>query len=70
MTIRYATLASPTLRTAYDELDAPRSDIHALEADARARGWNDEAARHNRVADALTDHLAASTAERPSTPRG
>ena len=27
------------------------------ETDAPARGWNDEAARHNRVADALTDHL-------------
>jgi len=127
MTIRYATLASPTLRTAYDEaigkmrrqftltpvgkpivpdtvswignemlktrvahgycsrheaagacpyanicetcdnfvtgpefrdaLDAQRTDIRALEADARDRGWNDEAARHHRVAATLSDHL-------------
>jgi site-specific recombinase XerD len=38
-------------------LKAQRSDIQTLEADARARGWLDEAARHHRVADALTDHL-------------
>ncbi|GAF46561.1 hypothetical protein RW1_031_01460 [Rhodococcus wratislaviensis NBRC 100605] len=38
-------------------LEAQRTDIQALEADARDRGWPDEAARHHRVADALTDHL-------------
>jgi integrase len=127
MTIRYATLASPTLRTAYDEamgkmrrqftltpvgkpilpdkvgwlhsemlktrvahgycarhpaagacpyanicetcdnyLTAPEfrdaltdqlADIQALKADADTRGWTNEAARHDRVAQALTDHL-------------
>jgi integrase len=127
MTIRYATLASPTLRTAYDEAmgkmrrqftltpagkpiipdkvnwlhsemlktrvahgycsrhqaaaacpyanicetcdnfvtgpefaDAIRdqlSDVRNLQADARSRGWDSEAARHRRVIDALTNHL-------------
>lgn len=38
-------------------LEAQRTDIEALEADAHDRGWPDEAARHHRVADALTDHL-------------
>jgi integrase len=128
MTIRYATLASPTLRTAYDQAmgqmrrqftltpagkpiipdkvswlnsemlktrvahgycsrheaagacpyanicetcdnfvtapeftDAIRdqlSDVRNLQADARSRGWDSEAARHGRVIDALTDHLS------------
>ncbi|QSE87805.1 tyrosine-type recombinase/integrase (plasmid) [Rhodococcus pseudokoreensis] len=40
-----------------DALEAQRTDIQALETDARDRGWPDEAARHHRVADALTDHL-------------
>jgi integrase len=127
MTIRYATLASPTLRAAYDEAmgkmrrqftltpagkpiipdkvswlnsemlktrvahgycsrhqaagacpyanicetcdnfitgpehtDAIRSqltDIQHLRADAQARGWDSEAARHARVTQALTSHL-------------
>lgn len=127
MTIRYATLASPTLRTAYDEamgkmrrqftltpagkpilpdkvswlhsemlktrvahgycarhpaagpcpyanicetcdnyITAPEfrgaltdqlADIEVLKADAGKRGWTDEAARHDRVAHALNDHL-------------
>lgn len=127
MTIRYATLASPTLRAAYDDamgkmrrqytltpagkpilpdkvgwlhsemlktrvahgycsrhpaagpcpyanicetcdnyITAPEfraaltdqlTDIHALKTDAHNRGWTDEAARHDRVAHALTDHL-------------
>ncbi|WP_345353531.1 site-specific integrase, partial [Rhodococcus olei] len=38
-------------------LEAQRTDIQTLETDARDRGWHDEAARHHRVADALTDHL-------------
>lgn len=33
------------------------ADIQALKADAETRGWTDEAARHDRVAHALTDHL-------------
>jgi integrase len=127
MTLRYATLASPTLRTAYDEamgkmrrqftltpvgkpilpdkvgwlhsemlktrvahgycarhpaagacpyanicetcdnyitgpefrgtLTDQLADIQALKADATNRGWTDEAARHDRVAHALIDHL-------------
>lgn len=127
MTLRYATLASPTLRTAYDEamgkmrrqftltpagkpivpdkvgwlhsemlktrvahgycarhpaagacpyanicetcdnyITAPEfrdaltqqlADIEALKTDAETRGWTDEAARHDRVTHALTDHL-------------
>jgi hypothetical protein len=40
-----------------DALEAQRTDVEALEVDARDRGWPDEAARHHRVADALTDHL-------------
>jgi integrase len=128
MTIRYATLASPTLRTAYDEavgkmrrqltltpvgkpiipdrvswlnsemlktrvahgycsrheaagacpyanicetcdnfVTGPEfhtairdqlADVQHLQVDAAARGWHSEAARHARVADTLTDHLA------------
>lgn len=127
MTLRYATLASPTLRTAYDEamgkmrrqftltpagrpilpdkvswlhsemlktrvahgycarhpaagpcpyanicetcdnyITAPEfretltdqiADIHALKVDAENRGWTDEAARHDRVARSLADHI-------------
>ncbi|WP_204802363.1 tyrosine-type recombinase/integrase [Mycobacterium riyadhense] len=127
MTIRYATLASPTLRAAYDDamgkmrrqftltpvgrpilpdkvswlhsemlktrvghgycarhpaagacpyanicetcdnyIAAPEfrgaltnqlADVQALKVDADNRGWADEAARHDRVAHALTDHL-------------
>jgi site-specific recombinase XerD len=127
MTIRYATLASPTLRAAYDEAmgkmrrqftltpagkpiipdkiswlnsemlktrvahgycsrhqaagacpyanicetcdnfitgpefaDAIRgqlNDLRHLHTDAQARGWDSEAARHTRVAEALTSHL-------------
>jgi integrase len=128
MTIRYATLASPTLRAAYDEamgkmrrqftltpagkpiipdkvswlnsemlktrvahgyctrheaagacpyanicetcdnfvtgpefapaLRDQLADVQRLHADAQPRGWDSEAARHARVADALADHLA------------
>lgn len=127
MTLRYATLASPTLRAAYDDamgkmrrqftltpvgrpilpdkvswlhsemlktrvghgycarhpaagacpyanicetcdnyITAPEfrgaltnqlADVQALKVDAEERGWTDEAARHDRVAHALTDHL-------------
>ncbi|MGZ4525719.1 MAG: hypothetical protein ACXVX7_04505 [Mycobacterium sp.] len=33
------------------------ADIQARKADAETRGWADEAARHDHVAHALTDHL-------------
>jgi len=33
------------------------ADIKALRTDADSRGWTDEAARHERVAHALTGHL-------------
>jgi integrase len=127
MTIRYATLASPALRTAYDEamgkmrrqftltpagqpiipdkvswlnsemlktrlahgycsrheaagacpyanicetcdnfvtgpefsdaIQAQLTDVQHLQADAQARGWDSDVARHARVAEALTSHL-------------
>jgi integrase len=38
-------------------LSAQIDDVHALRADAQARGWDDEAARHTRVAEALQTHL-------------
>jgi hypothetical protein len=40
-----------------DVLTDQLADIHALKADAETRDWTDEAARHDRVAHALTDHL-------------
>lgn len=40
-----------------DILAAQRDDIHDLRDDAEQRGWTDEAARHQRVADALDTHL-------------
>ena len=40
-----------------DTLTDQLADIQALKADAQPRGWADEAARHDRVAHALTDHL-------------
>ena len=40
-----------------DALTDQLADIQALETDAQTRGWTDEAARHNRVAHAITDHL-------------
>ncbi len=32
-------------------------DVRALQADAQARGWDDEAARHKRVSASLDEHL-------------
>ena len=32
--------------------------VRRLHADAQSRGWESEAARHARVADALADHLS------------
>jgi len=40
-----------------DALTDQLADIQALKTDAQTRGWTDEAARHTRVAHALTDHL-------------
>jgi integrase len=40
-----------------DALTDQLTDIQALKADADNRGWTDEAARHDHVAHALTDHL-------------
>jgi len=40
-----------------DALTDQLADIEALKADAETRGWTDEAARHERVTHALTDHL-------------
>jgi integrase len=40
-----------------DALTHQLTDIHALKSDAESRGWTDDAARHERVAHALTDHL-------------
>jgi integrase len=40
-----------------DILADQRDDIRALRDDAEQRGWADEAARHQRVADALDTHL-------------
>jgi hypothetical protein len=45
----------------HDTLRVQLADIQQLHADAHARGWDNEAARHARVADALTDHLARLT---------
>jgi len=42
---------------ATEVLSAQIVDVHALRADAQARGWDDEAARHTRVAEALQTHL-------------
>lgn len=40
-----------------DVLEHQRDDVRALRDDAADRGWTDEAARHNRVVEALDGHL-------------
>lgn len=40
-----------------DTLSAQLADVTELRDDARARGWTDETARHERVATALERHL-------------
>lgn len=40
-----------------DALTHQLTDVNALKSDAERRGWTDDAARHERVAHALTDHL-------------
>jgi hypothetical protein len=38
-------------------INAQLADVRALRADAQARGWDDEAARHQRVEASLHQHL-------------
>ena len=40
-----------------DIIDAQLADVTALRDDADLRGWTDERARHQHVADALANHL-------------
>jgi len=51
-------------------LAAQRQDAQALAADAEARGWIDEAARHHRLIarlDAVMAHAATTSLSRPSS---
>jgi hypothetical protein len=41
-----------------DAIQAQLTDVQHPQADAEARGWDGEAGRHSRVAEALTSHLA------------
>ncbi|RFZ42522.1 hypothetical protein DAVIS_02100 [Mycobacterium marinum] len=45
------------MSAAASTISAQLNDIRALQADAQARGWHDEAARHQRVAASLNQHL-------------
>jgi hypothetical protein len=40
-----------------DAIRCQLTDLRHLQADAQARGWDSEAARHARVTTALTSHL-------------
>ena len=51
-----ATTTSPHPNSA-DALTDQLADTQALKTNAKTRGWTNEAARHDRVAHALTDHL-------------
>jgi hypothetical protein len=42
---------------ATNTIAAQLDDVHALQADAEGRGWDDEAARHRRVGASLEAHL-------------
>lgn len=42
---------------AVETITSQLDDVHALRADAQARGWDGEAARHHRVETALEQHL-------------
>jgi len=44
-----------------DAIQNQLTDIQHLQADAQTRGWDGEAARHARVAEALTGHLGRLT---------
>jgi len=48
--------------TFLDVIDAQRADAEALAADAQARGWADEAARHRRLVERLDMLMARSRA--------
>jgi len=41
----------------HDVLAGQLADVSILREDAEQRGWTDEAARHDRVAEALTRHI-------------
>ena len=47
-------------------ISAQLDDIRALQADAEARGWEDEAARHQRVTANLEQHLQCLRRDRPT----
>jgi integrase len=49
-----------------DTLRSQLTDIQHLQADAQGRGWDSDAARHGRVAGALTEHLTR-LEHRPAT---
>jgi site-specific recombinase XerD len=51
-----------------DILAGQLADVKALRADADARGWTSEAARHQHVADAITGHLRTVDNRARSTP--
>lgn len=53
-----------------DGLRRQLADVEALRADAGGRGWDGEAARHDRVAEALEDHLARLEKRRNLDPMG
>jgi integrase len=52
-----------------DALTDQLADVQDLKTDAENRGWTDEAARHDRVADASPTTSNASTADTPTYPR-
>ena len=51
-----------------ETIAAQRDDIRTLEHDAATRGWADEAARHQRVADTLDKHLRRLPPLAPTSP--
>jgi hypothetical protein len=57
MTLRYAALASPTIRAA--------ADIQFLHADAEQRGWEHETHRHTATIERLEGHLAGLARHQP-----
>ena len=59
-----ATTSSPTPNEPTSS-PAQRADVRALRDDAEQRGWTDEAARHDRVADALEPTSDRSIGPRP-----
>jgi hypothetical protein len=49
----------------HEVLAGQLEDVQELRADAERRGWAGEAARHGRVADALTRHVRTSKRTQP-----